>query len=81
MSTAVTAAEANRYFSRLLRDAQDGRSCVITSHGRPVARLVPVTSADIAREAARDALLGRLRSQKATRSIGQWTRDELYEDA
>ena len=77
----ITAAEANRYFSKLLREAQDGRSSVITSHGRPVARLVPIAPADIARDAARDALLGRLRSQAATRPIGRWTRDELYEDA
>lgn len=80
MSAVVTAADANRYFSKLLREVQNGRSCVITSHGRPVARLVPITSADSARNAAKDGLLARLRAQPATSSIGRWTRDELYED-
>lgn len=81
MTAAVTAADANRYFSRLLREVQNGGSCVITSHGRPVARLVPVTSSDSARDAAKVSLLGRLRTQPATQPVGQWRRDELYEDA
>lgn len=76
----VSAALANRNFSRLLRDVREGRSYVITSHGKPVARLVPVDARDDVREAARRILFTRLRSQAATPSIGPWTRDELYED-
>jgi len=81
MSAAITAADANRYFSKLLREVQNGRSCVITSHGRPVAKLVPVTSTDSLRDAARAALLARLNAQPDAAPIGGWTRDELYEDA
>jgi len=81
MSAGVTAAEANRYFSKLLRDAQNGKSVTITSHGRPVARLVPVAARDAGRAAAKSALIERLGSQEAAQPIGRWTRDELYEDA
>ena len=81
MNLAVSAAEANRNFSRLLRDVRDGGSFVITSHGKPVARMVPVEKHDALRGAAKQLLLERLRSQPATvPPIGRWTRDELYED-
>ena len=80
MRRAVSAADANRYFSKLLRDVRGGRSCVITSHGRPVAKLVPIDASDRVRGAARTVLLSRLRTQRATSPIGRWTRDELYEN-
>jgi prevent-host-death family protein len=35
----VTAAEANRSFSRLLKEAQHGTTIVVTSHGRPVIKI------------------------------------------
>lgn len=79
MGKAVTAADANRYFSRLLREVTGGESCVITSHGRPVAKLIPVTDDRSSREVARAALVKRLRAEPATAPIGAWTRDELYE--
>jgi prevent-host-death family protein len=34
--------EAKAQFSRLVREAQGGREWLITDHGRPVAKLVPV---------------------------------------
>jgi len=78
----VSAAEANRAFSRLLRGVRDGRSYVVTSHGQPVARLVPASEQDEEtqrlRHAARRALFERLSAQPAL-NIGHWTRDELYE--
>lgn len=77
MSETISAAEANRSFSRLLRAVREGRSYVVTSHGRPVARIVPVEEALVAEE-AKKRLLDRLRSQP-TRHIGRWTRDELYD--
>jgi prevent-host-death family protein len=75
----VSAADANRRFSELLRTVKDGRSVVVTSHGKPVARIVPVTEHDPTAEGARATLLARLRSEPVV-SIGRWTRDELYED-
>src|SRR5271169_4888698 len=37
----VSAAEANRSFSRLLRGVREGRSYVVTAHDRPIGRLEP----------------------------------------
>lgn len=42
MEKAISAAEANRKFSQLLREVKEGRTYVVTSHGRPVARISPV---------------------------------------
>jgi prevent-host-death family protein len=77
MSKAVTAADANRDFSKLLRDVRNGGSVVITSHGKPVAKIVPFVTQDRVRDAAKVTLLARLRAQRAI-NIGRWTRDELY---
>lgn len=39
--------EAKARLSRLLREAQQGREWVITDRGTPVARLTPVSAADL----------------------------------
>nr|WP_294549590.1 type II toxin-antitoxin system prevent-host-death family antitoxin [uncultured Rhodopila sp.] len=78
MDRAISAAEANRSFSRLLREVREGRSYVVTAHGKPVARIVPCDAAGVAREKARAALLERLAGQPVI-DVGPWTRDELYE--
>ena len=41
MEEAVSAADANRKFSLILRSVREGHSYVVTSHGRPVARIIP----------------------------------------
>jgi len=81
MEKAVSAADANRKFSRLLHSVGQGHSYVVTSHGKPVARIVPMGERDGVAAGARTALLARLRSQPVGKRIGRWTRDELYEDA
>lgn len=80
MGTSVSAADANRDFSKLLRGVREGRSYVITSHGKPVAKITPLDTSDRVRAAARDTLLTRLDAQAATIPIGPWRREELYED-
>lgn len=42
--------EARARLSRLIRDVQRGREWVITERGRPVARLVPVSTRDLPTE-------------------------------
>jgi prevent-host-death family protein len=79
MEKPVSAADANRKFSKLLRAVREGRSYVVTSHGRAVARIVPVGKDGGETRGARAALLRRLRSEPVVK-IGRWTRDELYED-
>ena len=79
MDKFVSAADANRNFSQILQKVRRGRSFVVTSHGKPVARIVPITESDAVASSAWNALLERLRSQPVV-DIGRWTRDELYED-
>ena len=74
----VSAAAANRRFSELLRRVREGGSFVVTSHGKPVARIMPVARVERTALRARETLLARLRAQRTT-DIGRWTRDELYE--
>jgi prevent-host-death family protein len=77
MEKAISAADANRKFSQLLRDVRQGQSYVVTSHGRAVARIAPVRTAT-APASHRRFLLNRLRSQRVLK-VGRWTRDELYD--
>jgi prevent-host-death family protein len=65
MDTAVSAADANRRFSELLRTVKKGRSVVVTSHGKPVAKITPVGEDERAAEGARSALFARLRTARA----------------
>ena len=79
MEEAISAADANRRFSLLLRRVREGRSYLVTSHGKPVARIVPAERHDEVANHARDALLLRLKNQPVVRGQ-RWTRDELYDD-
>ena len=78
MANSISAAEANRNFSHLLRRVRDGHTVVVTSHGRPVAKLTPIDERDRVVAGARAALFERLRDAVAI-DVGRWTRDELYE--
>jgi prevent-host-death family protein len=80
MDEAVSAADANRRFSRILREVRDGRSYLVTSHGTPVARIVPARRDGALAAAAKAALLTRLRGQPVTVVGRRWSRDDLYDD-
>ena len=80
MEQSVSAAEANRKFSELLSGIRKGHSYVVTTHGKPIAKIIPITSFDTASQKARDILLTRLRSERI-KTIGRWKRDELHEGA
>jgi prevent-host-death family protein len=79
MEEAVSAADANRKFSLILRGVREGHSYVVTSHGRPVARIIPADRHETLVMGARKALLSRLEREPIV-NVGRWTRDELYED-
>jgi prevent-host-death family protein len=79
MEEAVSAADANRRFSLLLRGVREGKSYVVTSHGKPVARLIPAGRHDGVANSAHSSLLSRLEKQLVI-DAGHWTREELYED-
>ena len=83
MDRAVTASEANRSFSELLRQAEQGEKIAITRHGRVVAMLSPPAADTEAEDRARRekafaALIAHLEAQPVM-NIGPWTRDELYD--
>jgi prevent-host-death family protein len=42
MMKTVSARDANQSFSKLLADVESGEEVVITKHGLPVARLIPL---------------------------------------
>jgi len=79
METPVSAADASRNFSKLLRAVREGQSYVVTSHGKAVAKIVPIENDGGVTRGARTVILKRLRSEPVLR-IGHWTRDELFED-
>ncbi|MBV9158940.1 MAG: type II toxin-antitoxin system prevent-host-death family antitoxin [Acidobacteriaceae bacterium] len=80
MNKAFSAADANRRFSELLRTVRKGQTVIVTSHGKPVARVTPILGDDRTGDAARSALIARLRTERPA-NIGRWRRDELYDDA
>lgn len=80
MDQAVSAADATRRFSHVLRAVRNGRTVIVTSHGKPIAKITPFTGDEQAENPARLALLARLSAQ-APGTSESWTRDELYDGA
>lgn len=74
----VTATEANRRFSKFLKEASEGEEIKIESRGKLIAELTPARKADKSRLAARHRLFERLRKNESL-VVGNWTRDELYD--
>ena len=82
MSEFISAADANRYFSKVIRDVrEEGRTYVVTSHGTPVAKIIPVVDENdnVMRERAKQLLLERLGKQPVM-NLPRFSRDELYDD-
>lgn len=77
--TVVTASEANRSFSSLLRQVAEGQVFTVESHGRPVATLAPAKPLEATYSASRRALFSRLANQPAIGGSQPWQRDELYD--
>ncbi len=77
MDRAISASDANQRFSELLREVQEGESFVVTSRGRPVARVTPVDDLD-RQGPAISGLLDFVATQPRRRAEG-WRREDLYE--
>jgi len=83
--TSVGAREANRSFSKILKEAENGKTVIITRNGKPVARLVPVpvpapveSMSEDERKAAKARLMALL--DKGLHLGGRgFTRDEMNE--
>ena len=80
MERSISATEANREFSRILSEVAAGETYVVTSRGKPIARMEPVRpTASDREERARKLreLLDRLAQQPA-QNLGRVTRDDGY---
>ena len=76
MERAISATDANQRFSQVLRDVTNGDSYVVTSRGKPVARVVPVDQEDQVQRV--DEMLEFFR-QQPRRYSGPWKREDLYD--
>jgi prevent-host-death family protein len=76
----VSAAEANRSFSKLLGGINKGEQYTITSHGKPVAQLLPIDTSDEEgrKELARLRLFEALEARPVL-NLPRFTRDEIYD--
>jgi prevent-host-death family protein len=79
MEKAISATYAKRKFALILRRMREGHSYVVTSHGRPLAHIIPAANHKEVASGARTALLSRLEIQPPI-NVGSWGRDELYDD-
>lgn len=79
MDEPISAADANRRFSQILRGVREQHvTYVVTSHGKPVAKITPIDASSGISARAHALLIERLKKQPAL-NAGHWTRDELYE--
>lgn len=76
MDKTISATEANRHFSRILREVEAGDSFTVTSHGRTVARIAPAPELGSAEAVSR--MVEKLKTLPRI-TVGPWTREELYE--
>jgi prevent-host-death family protein len=77
---AISASQANRDFSSLLRDVAQGREVIVTSRGKPVAKVVPIGAGGASRKRAHGALMARLATEPVSGRPRDWSRAQLYED-
>ncbi len=75
----ISAGDANRHFSSLLREVAAGKAVTILSRGKPVATSAPPGQDVQQQEAAKQQLLARL-NQQGIEGARSWTRNDLYED-
>lgn len=75
----ISAANANRQFSKILREVSHGEAYTVTSRGKVVASIQSATQNEKMKKATRGRLLERLQKVKSI-EIPPWNREELYED-
>jgi prevent-host-death family protein len=76
----ITATEANRDFSKLLEQVENGDTVNISKHGKIVASIIPATRTLQDMERAKQEHLALLRSRTPIPGLKRGTRDELYDD-
>lgn len=76
----ITATEANRDFSKLLEQVENGDTVNITKHGKIVASIVPAKRTLEDMERLQQEHIALLRSRKPIPGLKRGTREELYND-
>ena len=79
----ISAADANRQFSRIMREVERGETYVVTSRGKPAIRMEPVQDDEVEkarRAAAWDDLLKHLETRPILNIPITWTREDVYDD-
>ncbi len=81
MERSITATEANREFSRVIGEVANGETYVVTSHGKPVMKIMPVkkSAVDPTLVASRRAHLAELRNKPAMEDHHRFSRDDFYD--
>ncbi len=77
----MSAAQANREFSKLLRAVQSGERVVVTSRGKPVAQISPAPEKDTETEQRQNEFreyLAELRKRPAL-NLPRLTREDFYD--
>ncbi len=75
----VSAAEANRSFSKILGEVQKGETFRVTSRGKPVATIAPAEDKAADRRKALEEILERWKNQPL-QYLGKFQRDWAYDD-
>lgn len=81
MERLISATDANRDFSSLLGKVAAGETYVVTSHGKPVARFMPIKAeaVDPAVVAARRVHIAALKARRPGKTQPRFSRDEFYD--
>lgn len=74
----ITASDANRHFSGMLRNVSKGEVYTVVSRGKPVATVNPVTTDRRKNVSARNILIDRLKNVPVS-GARNWNRNELYD--
>jgi prevent-host-death family protein len=78
--TQITAREADQRFSELLAKVErEGQGFVVTKHGRPVARILPVEKQQVQLTPEQEAALHRIMTTSWPLGIKKLNREELYD--
>jgi prevent-host-death family protein len=78
--TSIPAREASQCFSEVLAKVEsEGQGVLVTKHGRPVARLLPIERQPAGLTAEQEAALQRILTTGWELGIRKLNRDELYD--
>lgn len=81
MVKTVSAAQANREFSKLMKLAESGERVVVTSHGQPKVQITKVEDADVEKARRREAFdkMTEWLNSRPVQNFPKLTRDDFYD--